>query len=140
MKTEYELILNANQKYLDGLQSKLAVFKALPRDLIGLANCEAEELFDYVSRIEKDPFKVYEAIETAFHENFLEKVIFQKYGHLFDDDQEGKYNERFEKVLYEVRNEISLLKAQSAYELMYYKRLSILRQEEINQLKIDLDL
>ena len=71
---------------MDSLSQKLATFYALPKDLVGLAACEASELFEYVSLIEKDPFKVYEAVEIAYQENFLEKVVFHKYGHLFDDN------------------------------------------------------
>jgi hypothetical protein len=53
---------------------------------VGLAACEPYELLEYLKLIEIDPFKVYEAIEIAYYENFLEKVVFHKYGHLFDDD------------------------------------------------------
>jgi hypothetical protein len=67
----------------------------LPKELAGLAVLEASELFSYISKIETDPFKVYEGIENAYHERFLEKVIFKKYGHLFDDDQESKFQDRF---------------------------------------------
>ena len=124
MKTEYDLILNANQKYLDTLTRKLATFQALPKDQLGLAACKPSELFDYVSKIERDPFKVYEAIETAFHEDFLEKVIFHKYGHLFDENAEDKFNERFKQITSDVRDEIALLKVQSAYEIKFYQNLA----------------
>ena len=49
MKTEYELILNANQKYVDGLCKKLANFQALPKNLVGLATLPVSELLYYVS-------------------------------------------------------------------------------------------
>jgi hypothetical protein len=71
---------------LDSLCQKLATFQALPKDLAGLAACQPSELLEYVSKIEKDPFKVYEAVEMAYRENFLEKVVFHKYCHFFDNN------------------------------------------------------
>lgn len=76
----------------------MAVFQNMPAELSGLATLPLQEVFAEIAKLESDPFKIYDIIEAVYRQNFLEKPIIKKYGHLFDDNAEGKFKKRFEEI------------------------------------------
>ena len=136
MKTQYELKLNENQIYLDKLREKLAFYQSIPRDLQGIAQLDVNELMGYASKMEKDPFLVYDAIEAAYRKNFFDKVIHQKYGHLFDEDAEEKFKDRIEILRQQIVGEIALIKVGAARELDTYKNLSQDYKQKVTDLRV----
>jgi hypothetical protein len=50
----------------------------------GLVNVEISEIFLCISKIEVEPQPIWDAIESVFHEDFFEDIIFKRYKQLFD--------------------------------------------------------
>lgn len=72
--------------------------------------------------------------------NFFEGVVYQKYGHLFEEDSEAKFLEKMEGIRDRVMEEVALLKVSAAGELDHYKTLSDDRLSEIKDLKSNFEI
>jgi len=82
------------------------------------------ELLGYVAKMEQDSFLIFDAIEEVYHKNFFDKVIHRKYGHLFDDDADKKFNDRIDILRQHLVGEVCIIKVGAARELDHYKKLS----------------
>jgi hypothetical protein len=132
MEAQCRIAIMQNNERMIELSLKCEKFERLPVDRRFLASLPVREIFQAASILEKDPFQVFDHINSVWRPGFLEKVFMKEYSWMFNDNADSVLKRAIEKM-----NE-NIVKQVSEIQLKYVELLEHEKTKR-NELQLSMD-